>query len=239
MIDIHTHILPYADDGADTTDDALDMLHHAKSDGVTGIILTPHTHFEDYLNTTQVISRLVESFMKETENRRPDIPLYIGSEAYFTSSFREQFYMGEIPTLCGSRYVLTEFSFRRPPEDILPVFEQLSKDGYVPIIAHPERYPYWRDAIAPDLRYLLRLGVRLQITAGSLLGQFGDRAQRIARSLLDAGNVSFVASDCHDPFDRSPRLSGANEFIAQSYGAQAVQTLFYTNPQKIINNEPF
>ena len=133
--------------------------------------------------------------------------------------------------------MLTEFSFRRPPKDILPVFEQLCEDGYVPIIAHPERYPYWRDIFAPDLRYLLKLGVRLQITAGSLLGHFGDGAQRIARTLLDAGNVSFVASDCHDPFDRSPRLSDASEYIATRYGTQSVQTLFYTHPQKVIDNE--
>ena len=110
--------------------------------------------------------------------------------------------------------------------------------GVTPLIAHPER----NKAVMEQhtrLETLRRMGCLFQLTAASVLGEFGSRAQTCARQLLDAGWVDVLATDAHNLSGRRPRLRAAREWIEQNYDTALAERLTVTTPQRIAGVSSF
>lgn len=239
MIDIHSHILPGMDDGAQDMFDTLEMVDMAARNGVKTIIATPHCNIprgytnyldEEYKECIQAVREAV---------REEGIPVRIlpGAEALGTPDLPELVQAGKIMTLNNSRYLLVEFLFDEDPEFVNRILDEVKELKIIPVIAHPERYKFvQRD---PNLVYEWRTkGYPTQINKGSVRGKFGTRAMETAFLLLDHNLVSVVASDAHRPRFRTTNMTKAYQELLENYPEQYVELLFNENPRRICQNEP-
>lgn len=240
MIDLHTHVLPGIDDGPSTWEEAIALCRQAASDGTTTLVATPHQQHPFWSNDDlRELARLRQELQ---EQLGPTPRIVAGGEVHLTPGFYEQIDLlpnAQIEPLAGSRYLLLELPRTAPPAGLDPeaLFHEVLVSGYRPILAHPELIPW----LAEDLELLTRLahqGCLSQITAMSVLGQFGRRAQKTSRQLVELGLAHFVASDCHDTRVRPPGLRAAYRDVASRYGVETAQQLFLLHPQCVLEDRP-
>ncbi len=230
MIDVHCHILPDIDDGASDFDESLEMANIASKDGICKIIATPHIYdgkyaIGDIIKRVDYLNRLLK------ENSIPVI-VYPGAEVSIGLD------PGMIPkyTLNHTKYTLVEFPHNHLPSFSGKILAWLISNGLKPIIAHPERnYTIIRSP--ESLLNLLDKNIYVQITAGSLTGDFGVDIQYCAKFLVDSGKVDMIASDAHSKEFRKPVLKEAAEAAAILVGRKASQRLVSTNPAAILAGE--
>lgn len=239
MIDIHSHILPGLDDGAQTMKDTLEMADLAARKGITAMIATPHCNnpggYRNYFSREYVecIKRVRKVLWDE------GIPLRIlpGAEVLGTSELPELLKDGRIVTLNQSRYLLVEFLFQEDPIFVDWLLDEIRELKYIPVIAHAERYEFVKED--PNLVYEWRCkGYPVQINKESFRGKFGTQTQDIAYTLLDHNLVSVVASDAHGPIVRTPNMMKTYERLAMEYSEEYLDMLFYENPRRICQDEP-
>ena len=237
MIDIHAHILPGMDDGAEDTQEMLEMAKLAVSSGVTAIVATPHVNFpgvyDNYYDETYM-----EAF-RWTEEKlcEAGIPLqlYMGMEVFVTPDVPRLLEKGVLLTINGGRYLLVEFAFDEEPEYVQDMLRKIAECKVCPVIAHPERYDFLQDN--PGLAYeWKKQGYVLQANKGSFTGRFGRRARRMAYYLLDNQLLSVVASDCHGCYQRTPYMLDAYEELSRNYPKEYLNKLFEENPKRICQN---
>ncbi|MGH9729361.1 MAG: tyrosine-protein phosphatase [Candidatus Acidiferrales bacterium] len=227
MIDIHCHILPGLDDGSDSLETSLKMAEMAINDGVTHVIGTPHAN-DDF------------PFLPELSRSRRDelqaklgARLTIGTGCDFHLSYENfEAFCAEPSkfTLNHKNYLLVEFANFSLPPSLDQTLHQLQLLGVHPIVTHPERNPLIR-ADWERLWGWLHQGCFVQVTAQSITGDFGRRAQTAAETLLDSNAIHFIASDAHNLTTRPLRLRPAYEFIAERKGDEVAQALFEKNPR--------
>ena len=234
MIDIHSHILPGIDDGAQDLDEAVKMARDAASDGIDIVVATPHIRdgieARDSTKRQEAISILNRRLAAE------GIPLDIldGAEAFIDLDLPERVRDGSIPTLGKTgKYVLIELPFLEiPPYAGEVVFRVLSY-GFIPIIAHPERNA--QVARDPNEFYkLARQGAMGQANAGSLTGRFGPEARKTALRLLANNMVQVIGSDAHSPEGRPCRLQEAVRAAAEVVGEDLARKMVTTVPELIL-----
>ncbi len=217
----------------------MELCRAAAADGTTTIVATPHVLRDPWWNE----DRAARAALLDELNRRLEgsPKVLLGAEVWFTADLLDLAEAGEagpLEGLAGSRYLLVEF----PPGYVSPeaaaVFHELVVMGQVPVIAHPER----NLVFARDLDLLAGLvatGALVQVTAGSLLGEFGRSARAAAERMLEEGLAHLVASDAHDLKRRPPRMAAAREKVRAAMGAGVETLLFETNPEAIVaNREP-
>lgn len=239
MIDIHAHILPGLDDGADTPETALMMAYAAVESGVTAIIATPHCNqrglYENYASP-ELTGRL-ERLRGEIAAAGIPLELYQGMEVFGTRDVPRLLREGKLLTLNGSRYLLIEFAFREDPLFMDRLVHALLDEGVIPIVAHPERYVHLQDI--PDILYdWVCDGIGVQINKGSLFGKFGRHAQQLAMALLWNDLVSCVASDAHGAEMRTTEMADAQDFLTMEFSAGLAERLLTENPQRILQDAP-
>jgi protein-tyrosine phosphatase len=239
VIDLHCHLLPGIDDGPATPAEALALCRIAVADGITHAIVTPHIHPGRWLNTKQSIARDCARLQRALHKR--DIPLQVGyaAEVRLTDSIMQQVENAEIPfygEVNGFRVMLLEF----PHGHIIPGSDKLVRwlleRNIRPLIAHPERNKQVMKDPA-QLNVFIKAGCWLQVTAGSVLGDFGERAQSIARQLLEDNHVTVLASDGHNTRARRPVLSQTFELIAERYGEARARRLTLESPGLIVADQ--
>jgi len=231
--DIHTHILPGADDGAADMSEALKLVRLAWDNGTRAIFLTPHYRGRFMENTPQWHRENFEIFQEMVREEFPGMRLYLGSEVYCHTEAAEHLLEGKILSLNDSRYVLLEFSsaFRRP--QVISGVSEITGSGFIPIIAHAERYEIFRtDASLID--EVLEMGALIQLNADDVLGKHGIQVKSFCHKLLKEQKAHFIASDAHDASNRPPMLRYCFLRIHKKYGAEYAAKLFYENAQKII-----
>jgi len=236
MIDMHCHFLPGIDDGPADLDTALEMARVAVADGVRFAVATPHIEPGRYFNDKNSIRHRFEDFRRALI--RADIPLRVsmGSEVRLDLDVVAMFGREEVPFLGvanGYEIVLLELPPTHVPVGAARYIERLVRQHIRPIIAHPER----NEAIIRSpakLDPLLAAGSYIQITGGSLTGEYGRAVRRCARLLLRLDVFKVLASDGHDPLVRRPVLSPGREAAASILGMQAAQALVYQNPASIV-----
>jgi protein-tyrosine phosphatase len=228
MIDIHCHILPDIDDGPKTFDESVAMARMAVDDGITGIVATPHLN--EVLYNPVEISRRV--FWLRHLLRKEKIPVSVMPGADVSVLFKPDQIEGF--TINGTRYILIEFPHTHLPRNADEILFQFLVKGYKPIITHPERNPSISNH--PDLlTHLLGDNMYVQITAGSLTGNFGKDARRCAEHLLRAGVVDVIATDAHSIGHRKPRLSEGMRAAAEIVGPERARQMVFDTPTKIIS----
>ena len=206
LFDLHTHILPAVDDGAKDLETALEMIRFAAENHTRAIALTPHVTAEEPEDFLRQAERHRRTFDLLSEAARDlGVFLYLGGEVRISPFLYENIFHLPLPTLNKSRYLLTEFPFYFPADAYKRILYDLFDAGYIPIIAHPERY----DAVQrnPEIvEQWVDLGCHLQITSGSIMGSFGRGIRALSEQLIKNDLVCLVASDAHDVTHRSANL---------------------------------
>lgn len=232
MIDIHHHCLPGVDDGPRDWTEALDLCRMAADDGIETIIATPHVLRGRWRTPPRA---QLESLAGELQSRAGDSPrILLGSEYFFGHDMSEVLSTGNaIVPLAGSRYVLVELAAHAVPPLLSRSFYQVQLDGWTPVLAHPERNGVLQ-LHSELLADLVRAGMKTQITAGSLTGEFGEPARRAAIEWVESGLVHFVASDAHNTARRPPRMRAAAGILRQLVPPETVTALLESNPASVV-----
>lgn len=238
MIDIHAHILPGVDDGAEDLDCALEMAALAVESGVTTLVVTPHcVEFSRQNNLwgTELMGR-IQDFRTQLRNAQIPLEILPGMEIFGTENVPALLKEGRAIGLNGSRYPLIEFPFYNYEGRATELLEEVLELGMRPVIAHPERYQYVQDD--PGILNLwVQMGCLLQINKGSLLGRFGPYEERLAFELVDRGFAFAVASDAHSPRLRTTWMQDVKRLLQEEFSEAAAEVLLMHNPLKLINNE--
>ena len=196
MVDIHTHVIPYVDDGSPNLETSIAMIKHEISIGVDTIICTPHHIFHRYEKSVEEIKKNFQLLKEAVEKENLPIKLLLGQEICYThredtlSMLKE----GKLLTLNNTNRVLLEFSFTREPEDRLDIIYNFSVNGYEVIVAHVERYEW---ITLDKVKALRSEGALIQINSNSYLGLTTWKEKRFTKKLLKLDLVDFVASDTH------------------------------------------
>lgn len=236
LCDLHTHVLPNVDDGAPNMDTAVQMLRNAVASDVAVLAVTPHWSRPFDPNTDPVQDLQLQ--FSQLVQAAADIPirLVLGAEVRADEHLLPNLRNGKTPTLNGSRYLLTEFSVDAAQENISQMLQDILSLGYTPLIAHPERYLAVRQTPATVMPWL-DMGCHLQLTGGSILGEYGKTVQAAAKFLLQQDLVACIASDAHGAHHRSNFLLDVYDHLSVRYSRQYAQCLMYENPMAICHNE--
>jgi protein-tyrosine phosphatase len=240
VIDLHCHYLPFVDDGADSLQEAIALATASSYDGIRHAVLTPHVFPGQWENTASSLAAAFRAFrtMLRTSNLEFDVSL--GGEVRLLPESLELAARDELTTLGsweGGRVQLLELPDAHIPAGTHKAIEFLLARGYRPMIAHPERN---KDVMRDPRRILplVNMGCLLQLTAASVVGQFGPQAHKTALQLLDAGIVTVIASDAHNLEHRPPRMGLARATLEARYGAEAAALLTELNPGRIVGLVP-
>ncbi len=234
--DIHIHVLPGIDDGAENLETSMEMLRIAAVHGTEGMILTPHNKPGRHNAGPEKIASLIRELEEEMQKNGIPVRLYPGNELYYRSGLSEEIGEKRAVTLADSDYVLVEFNPMDDYDYIRNGIYSLLAGGYRPILAHVERYSKVCTGTA-RVEDLTKMGAYIQVNAGSIMGDFGLPAKLFTRKLLSRQLVHFVASDAHDTGKRSPKLSECAAWVGKKYGEDYLKELFYENPMHVIRNE--
>jgi protein-tyrosine phosphatase len=218
MIDIHSHILPSVDDGAQNLEQAIEMAKAAVEEGITHLYATPHHRNGRYENERNDI--ILQVYLLNHELQQRQIPLQIlpGQEIRMYKEFIEHIDQNVfIPLNHETKYILIELPSSHIPSYAAEILFELSLRNYIPIIAHPERNS---EILAnPDVLYdFIVMGSLTQITASSVIGNFGKKIMNFSHDLIKANMAHFIASDAHNITSRGFHLNKAYETVQIQYG---------------------
>lgn len=238
MIDIHAHILPGLDDGADSLDTAIAMAKIAADSGVRAMIATPHCGKPGASSSSFFTNRLLEQVAElQRVLWRQDIPLrlYPGMEVFATEDFQQWLLEGRLLPLAGSRYLLVEFYVDEEQSFMEKTLRLIGSRGLIPVIAHPERYycVQWEPELAKNWA---GRGCVLQLNRGSIQGKLGQDAMQCAWKLLESGVPQVAASDAHGSTHRRPELKSLMLELGQRLSWDYAAKLLIENPRSILRN---
>lgn len=239
MIDIHAHIIPGLDDGSMDMGTSIIMAEVAEESGVSAIIATPHANqvrrFENYVSD-KLFAR-ADKLRNEIARENIELDIGLGMEIYCTADVPKLLKENKLLTLNGSRYVLVEFGFRTEAAVMESRLYSIMDSGYVPIVAHPERYYDLQDR--PEfVDCWISNGIGIQINKSSLFGYFGRGAYNFSHILLENELVSCIASDAHGVESRTTEMAEIFDYIAMEYSEEKAELLLSENPRRVFNNEP-
>lgn len=236
MIDIHCHILWGVDDASKTMEESIDMIKVAIADGVDTIAASSHVKPPVFDNSNDSLLEALDALYVELYKQDLHIHIVFGGENYVAHNTIHKLKNNEFITYNKGRYMLVEFSWAKNVYDHPTQYiKQILAKGYIPVIAHPERYEWvhedyslvkkWRD-----------MGCIMQVNRTSIFGFDNiEKANTTALRLLEDDLVDAIASDAHTCYaPRLPKLSDAYRFIKEKYGEERAQRYFCEMPKKII-----
>jgi protein-tyrosine phosphatase len=238
VIDLHTHILPGLDDGPPTTAAALAMAAAAVRAGTRAVATTSHVNVGFGL-TAEDIANARAALVERLAAEGIELELLAGGEVAPERLPDLDDATLRALTLGGGPCVLLECPFAPMGSTMEPMVADLRRRGFAVLLAHPERSPTFQREPA-RLARLVDLGALAQVTSGALAGGFGDRAQRAAFGLLEAGLVHVLASDSHDAAHRPPDPRLGAGVLAGRYGDVEDQLAWMTEaaPAALVAGAP-
>ena len=195
VTDMHSHVLPGIDDGAQTVEDSIFLIRKMMSLGIKKIIATPHVMIDYYRNDADSIDNALTTLKAALKEQNIDIDIAAAAEHYFDETFEKRIDDRKVFTM-GDNYALFELSFVNQPPNLIPIIQKMKDAGYKPILAHPERYGYMD---IEQMRTIRSWGCDLQLNTISLSGYYGKHSKRIAEEMVDNQMVDFISSDMHHP----------------------------------------
>ena len=213
--DMHSHFIPGVDDGAQTMDDSLQLLQKMQALGYKKCITTPHIKMDIYPNSEEKLRRVFDQLQEEKVRAGIGIEVELAAEYYLDDTFAERLKERELLCFGKQRYVLMEFSFTTPPVFEEDTFKRVLDRGYIPILAHFERYLYFhgRPEVAEKYR---KIGVNTQMNLLSLTGHYGPDIRKQAERMVDDCLFDFVGTDAH----RIQHLQLLEEHLSMPYLAE-------------------
>lgn len=236
MIDFHTHILPNIDDGSRSIDETFNLIKEAKEVGFDGIILTSH-YIENFYET-DVPERdvWVKAISENLGAKGIDTDLYLANEIYISENMMGLLEQQKASTINNSCYVLFELPLNEEPLNLYDVIYSLQENKLIPVLAHPERYSFVQKE--PELIYdLIEKGCLMQANYGSIIGQYGVKAEYIVKKFLENNMIHFLGSDVHRQNSIYPKIPFALEKIREIVGKEKLEELTTINPKLVLANK--
>lgn len=196
FVDIHCHILPGIDDGAVHVNESLDLIEKLTQLGVSQFIATPHVMQDYYPNDAESIGNAFQILLEAmTSASHSDIVINPAAEYMMDEHFEKHVLSDNLYTL-KTNIVLVEMSYFQAPINLEDIIWKIKKHGYIPVLAHPERYSYYHNN-KPYYNRLKQLGCFFQLNLLSLSNHYGTQVQKTANYLIDEGFIDFVGTDTH------------------------------------------
>lgn len=236
MIDIHNHIIPGVDDGSVSIEDSMEMVRQYIASGYKGVICTSHHYPQRYDVTAEMVKDGIKLLEKECSNQGLAFSFFPGNEIYLDESTLSKLENNEISSLNGSRYVLIELPFLTKPHYARNLIYQLQLKGYIPILAHVERYKY----VQNDVDWLLdfiKSGCLIQVNINNIDENKTSNEYITLIKLLRRNMVHFIATDAHRSTWRSPEVSKELKLFKELLGDDEFQRIVYVNPVKVVSDE--
>ena len=235
MIDIHCHILPGLDDGAQNLNDSLDMARAAVSNGIHKVVATPHHKTSRFDNPKATIFEKVSELNEILQKQMIPLEVLLGQEVRVFGDFVEAYKNEQILTVNLQNYVLIEFPSNHVPSYSEHLFYDIQMNGLTPIIVHPERNSQIVEQ--PDKLFnLIEKGALSQITASSITGDLGKKIQKFSFRLIDANLTHFIATDAHNITSRPFNLAEAYDVVEKEYGIDFVD-MFIENAEQMVDGK--
>jgi len=234
MIDLHCHILPGLDDGPADLGQSLAMCRQAAADGITHLVATPHLRPPVYAAEKPDIQAALTKLREALTKDGIALTLISGAEVNLVADLPALARGQRLPFINDNgRYFFLELNEARLSEGLEGMIFELKLLGITPILTHPER----TQAGGRDWQWLARLvelGCLTQVTAMSLTGEFGRRAQQSCEDLLEQNLAHFLATDAHSPKWRPVLLSPARRRLEELVGENAARDMLMTRPLAVL-----
>ncbi|APG59297.1 histidinol phosphatase [Christiangramia salexigens] len=210
MTDFHNHILPGIDDGAKNIEDSLTLIEKFNDLGITDFVATPHVMGDYYPNTPTTINSALQKIKVE----KPNLNINAAAEYMMDQNFIELIVNRDILPIHGNN-ILVEMSYFQAPINLNEILFKLQNNSYSPILAHPERYPYFHTSDLEKFKDLKSRGCSFQLNMLSLTGHYGSGIQKIAFKLLDSDLIDFISSDVHrlDHLQKIETITISKKFV--------------------------
>lgn len=228
-IDIHAHILPGVDDGARTMEEAVELAVMAAEQGIQTVIATPH-----YFRRGRQIDyeKITEETEREIKKKIPEFTLFLGQELYYHEELEDRLLSGQALSLAGTEYILVEFDVNISYAQLKRAVRSLSGAGYIPILAHTERYGCLRkEGLLEEIH---ELGALFQMNYESLDGRWYDGEIRWCRKQIKDRHIHFLSTDMHRTDYRAPVINGAVSWLERHIDEQYAAELTRGNAMKIL-----
>lgn len=234
MTDIHSHLIYGVDDGAKTLEESIEILSDLKKCGYDNIILTPH-YIKDstYQSTKEENLKKLKVLRAALKYYNIDLNLYLGNEIYIDDNIYELLQSGKITSLNNTRYLLIELPMSGIYDEYKEIFISLMKKGYRVILAHPERYKSFQEDFN-KIYELESIGVYFQSNLDSIVGKYGENAEKIIKRLLKEKKIAFLASDIHHKKHDYDKWKTAKEIALKYITEEEYNILVNENPSQLI-----
>ena len=191
MTDYHSHLLPGVDDGVQTAEESLEILRLYEQLGIREVWFTPHI-MEDIPNTTAGLRSRFEQFQKHYTG---NIRLHLAAEYMLDNLFKERLaHRDLLPLGTEGNHLLVETSYFNPPMDLYGMMEKIKSAGFIPVLAHPERYTYMGEK---EYCWLKEAGVMFQANLPSLTGAYGVLVKKKVEELYAKAMINLYGTDTH------------------------------------------
>lgn len=212
LVDMHSHLLPGIDDGAQNLEESMEMIRRFADMGYKKLITTPHVMADFYKNTTEGILRKRDEVREAMAKEGIDIELDAAAEYYLDEGLMKKLQNKEKLLTFGDNYLLFETSYMNASANLTQAVFMMQSQGYKPVLAHPERYTYWYGQFE-EIEAIRDRGVHLQVNLMSFVGYYSRPAKDVADKIIDQKMASFIGTDCHrskhqDVLDKVRRSSG-------------------------------
>lgn len=235
MIDVHTHILHNIDDGPRDISESINIIKLQIEEGVTDIVLTPHYNKGKFSASKESVQELYNQLNQELKKQNIKINLHLGQEITVGNNIFDIVNNNKILTMSNSKYILLELD-KNNLKDIDSLIYEIKLLGYIPILAHLERYTklYKKKYLIDDI---IEEGALIQVNAESILDKTNSKSSKFCKYLMTNKLVSFIASDCHNTIERVPNMSKCYRLVKSNYGKKYADEIFIDNPRKMLANK--
>ncbi len=242
FVDIHSHVLPGVDDGARSFADAVEMLAVARASGTEQIVATPHMFAPGVgSDDPEVVQAAYDDFVSRLDRDErvalEGLRVHLGAENYVSGELIAALEAGRALTLGASRSLLLEFWPLTAKSAALQALDRVQAAGYLPVVAHVERYRFLHEA-PETLDQMVGAGCVAQVNASAILGDQGLEVAQLTDRWLRRGLISVVASDAHGLGRRSPELGAVHRRLESRYGAATARLCLRLNPLALLASEP-
>jgi len=193
--DMHSHIIPGIDDGAQTLNDSIALAKKFKALGFKKLIATPHIMADYFRNTPETINRGLDRLRNGLAEIHLDLEIDAAAEYYLDETLEKKIKQKEVMTF-GSNYLLFELSYINAPQNLFNIIKLMQDGGYKPVLAHPERYPYYYGSF-DSYQQIKETGCMFQMNSIALTGYYGSGAKKVAEEMVENHMVDFIGSDMH------------------------------------------
>jgi protein-tyrosine phosphatase len=212
------------------------MLKIAHEEGIKHIIATPHYKVGDHNPDPEELFQKLELVRQEAKCIDENFRIDLGNELYYSYDIIEHLKNKKALTIADTRYVLVEFSTSESYKAMRAGLHNLLINGYLPILAHMERYQCLYHNYK-EIKELLELGVYMQMNISSILGNITNRRTAFCRKLIKKGYIHFISTDSHSDSLRTPRMREGLAVILKKYGEETLNQLLIENATRMLNNQ--